>query len=234
MAEQLGLTLPSVPALGRTDFLVADSNRVAVGLIEGWQGWTTGKLLLCGPEGAGKTHLAHVWANNTGARIIDAVELARMDVAEVAHGPAVIEDVPRIACDSAGERALFHLHNLMLAEKNPLLMTGRGRPRDWRFALPDLSSRIDGTPLAQLEPPDDTLLAAVLAKLFADRQLAPAPDLIEFLLRRIDRSFAAAQTTVELLDSASLAQKRPVTRAFAARVLEKKRAEADPRRKSIT
>lgn len=223
MAEQLGLDLPSVPALGRADFLVAPSNAQAFALIDGWQHWPGGKLLLCGPAGAGKTHLAHVFAAATGARIVPALGFDPEDIPGLAHGPVVVEDFPRAAGHREAETALFHLHNLCLAEGQPLLLTGRGRPADWPLDIPDLASRIVATPATHLAAPDDTLLAAVLAKLFADRQFTPAPDLIAYLLCRMDRSFEGARDLVSRLDAASLAEKRPITRALAARVLDNPR-----------
>lgn len=217
MPEQLGFDLPSVPALGRADFLVAPSNAVAVAMIESGP---ADKLVLTGPEGAGKTHLAHVWANRSGAQIIAATDLARADIPLLAQGCVAIEDVPAIATAPDAQTALFHLHNLVLAEGHALLLTGRGAVRDWGIGLPDLASRIAAAHAAALELPDDTLLAAVLAKLFADRQITPKTDLIPYLIRRIDRSFAAASDLVERLDAASLAQKRPISRTLAATLLD--------------
>lgn len=218
MAEQLGFELPSVPALDRSDFLVAPSNAIAVALIEDGG---ADKLVLTGQDGAGKTHLAHVWAKRHGARIIAATALAEADVPDLAQSSVAVEDVPQIAGDSAAEKSLFHLHNLVLANGHALLLTGRSAVRDWGIALPDLASRIAAAPAAPLDPPDDTLLAAVLAKLFADRQLTPKADLIPYLLRRMDRSFAAAQDIVQRLDAASLAQKRPISRTLAGEILDK-------------
>lgn len=216
MPEQLGFDLPSVPALGRADFLVAPSNAVAVAMIEGG----AEKLVLTGPDGAGKTHLAHVWAAKSDARIIPATALATADIATLAQQAVAVEDVPELAEDAEGQTALFHLHNMVLAEGHALLLTGRGAVRDWGITLPDLASRLAAAPAAALEPPDDTLLAAVLAKLFADRQVTPKADLIPYLIRRMDRSFAAARELVERLDTASLAQKRSVSRALAAPLLD--------------
>jgi chromosomal replication initiation ATPase DnaA len=221
MTRQLGLNLPSVPALGRADFLVAPSNAVALGMIEDWQNWRAGKLLLCGPEGAGKTHLAHVWASETGANILQAHALASTVVPKAAVGALVVEDIHEAAGTAEAEQALFPLHNMMAAEGHPLLMTLEDSPQAHRFALPDLASRISGTPAAYLDPPDDILLAALLAKLFADRQLTPGPEVIQYLVRRMDRSFAAARDIVAQLDAASLAEKRPVTRSLAAKLLDK-------------
>ncbi|ABG31645.1 chromosomal replication initiator DnaA [Roseobacter denitrificans] len=221
MPEQLGLDLPGITALGRADFLVAPSNALAVALIEGWQDWPGRKLVLSGPAGSGKTHLAHVWAALSGAEICPARDLVGQDIPDLARRSVAIEDVPDIAGNAQAETALFHLHNLALAEGNALLFTGEAAPRAWHLNLPDLKSRIEGTQAVSLDLPDDALLSAVLAKLFADRQLTPKPELIAYLILRIDRSFAAARRIVAALDAASLAQKRPLSRQLAAAVLDK-------------
>jgi len=221
MTEQLGFDLPVRAALGRDDFLVAPSNAVALAMIDDWRNWAQGKLVLSGPIGAGKTHLAHVWADAAGARIVIAADLAQADLPTLAQGPVAVEDVPRIAQDMAAQTALFHLHNMMQGAGAPLLMTGRGAPSRWQMSLPDLQSRIDAAGHAALEVPDDTLLAAVLAKLFTDRQLQPRPDVIPYLVTRMERSFAAALVVVSALDAASLAQGRAITRALAGEVLDK-------------
>ncbi|MEM5519744.1 chromosomal replication initiator DnaA [Sulfitobacter sp. AS59] len=220
MAKQLGLALPSRTALGRDDFFVAPSNAIAAAMIDGWQGWAGNKLALTGPAGSGKTHLTHVWAAMSGARIISAIDLPDADIPQLAQGCVAVEDVPAIAGNAAAETALFHLHNLVLAEGHSLLMTGTPPVAGWNLNLPDLTSRMGAAGSAALEAPDDMLLTAVLAKLLADRQLTPKPDLIPYLLLRMDRSFAAAGDLVAALDAASLAQKKPVTRALAAQVLD--------------
>ncbi|SEP01179.1 dnaA protein [Salinihabitans flavidus] len=219
MAEQLSLNLPARPALGRDDFFVTPANAVALGLIERWPDWSGRKLVLIGPEGAGKTHLTHVWAALSGGGIVAASDLPEADIPTLARSPVAVEDVPAIAGRRSAEQALFHLHNLVLAEGHSLLLSGQSEPGQWKLSLPDLASRMQGTTVARLDQPDDMLLTALLAKLFADRQLVPTPGTIPYLLRRMDRSFAAARALVERLDRASLSQKRPITRAFAAKVL---------------
>lgn len=221
--SQLTFDLPARPALGREDFFVSPANAQAVALIEGWHDWPARKLVLCGPKGAGKTHLAHVWAGLSGAQIIDADELESSDIAALAEGPVAIEDAAGIAGRPEAEEALFHLHNLVLAEGHALLVTAGSPPRRWGLALPDLASRMEAALLARLEAPDDALLAAVLAKLFADRQLAPSPDCVPYLARRIERTFEAAHTIVAEIDARALASGRRVTRALAAEVLDKTR-----------
>ena len=220
MAQQLSFDLPVRPALGREDFFVSPANAEAVAMIEGWQGWPSRKLILAGPAGAGKTHLTHVWAALSGAHIIAAQDLPDADIPTLAQGPVAVEDAHLIAGDRAAEDALFHLHNLTLAEGHTLLVTARTAPHLWGLTLPDLASRMQGTLLTELRAPDDALLSAVLMKLFADRQLSPSPDTIPYLARRIERSFDAARKTVEALDRAALAQGRAITRSLAARVLD--------------
>ncbi|MEO9896663.1 MAG: DnaA/Hda family protein [Paracoccaceae bacterium] len=224
MTAQLGLNLPARTALGRDDFMIAPSNAIAVAMIDASADWPQGKFVLSGPQGAGKTHLAQVWANNSGARVIAAKDLDDTSVQSLTPAPLVIEDIPDIAQNDPSQRALFHIHNMMLAARQPLLLTGTQAPNLWNMSLPDLQSRIDAAGHAQIELPDDTLLAAVLAKLFNDRHLMPRPDVIPYLVNRIERSFAAAGDVVHVLDVQSLAQKKAMTRRFAQQVLDNRAA----------
>lgn len=221
MSAQLSFHLPVVPALGRDDFMIAPSNSLAMGMIEATDSWSGAKLVLCGPEGSGKTHLAHVWAKTLNGQIVDAADLNDDSIQSLATGPTVVEDVPNIATNTDAQTALFHLHNLMQTNKTPLLLTGTGSPNLWGLSLPDLQSRIDAAGVASLDPPDDALLGAVIAKHFGDRQLIPHTDVIPYLVLRIDRSFAAARDIVASMDELSLSQHRPLTRALAAQALDK-------------
>ncbi len=220
MTGQLHFDLPVRPALGRDAFFVSPSNALAVAMIDGWRDWPGRKLALIGPKGAGKTHLAHVWAAEAGARIIPATDLAQADIPALVTGPVAVEDVPQIAGTAEAEAALFHLHNLVLAEGHALLVTGTGSPKTWALTLPDLMSRMEGTQAAILNQPDDALLGAVLSKLFADRQLSVGQDVIAYLVRRIDRSFEAAQRIVARIDAEALARKHAITRPFVTRLLD--------------
>ncbi|MDE4173582.1 DnaA/Hda family protein [Phaeobacter sp. PT47_59] len=219
MAQQLSFDLPAKTALGRDDFFVAPSNAMAVALLDPGFSWPSGKLVLTGPAGSGKTHLAHVWAKASGARILQVEDLTEAMVPALAAGPVVVEDVPLIARDTAAQKALFHLHNLVLANGHAMMMTGRAAPNLWGLSLPDLQSRVQAATHAELQPPDDALLAVVLAKLFNDRQITPKPDVIPYLVAHMDRSFAAAARIVEQLDRLSLAEKRTLSRPLAVRLM---------------
>ena len=221
MAEQLVLTLPVRAATGRGDFFVSEANRLALAALDGWRDWPGGKLALVGPKGAGKSHLAQVWAAESGARVIAAEDLAGAEPPGAAAdpGPIAVEDADRLAGHRAGEVALFHLHNFVLAEGGALLLTGRTAPAHWPIGLPDLASRLAATPVARLEPPDDALFAALLVKLLADRGIDAAPPLVRYLATRLERSFDEAQRVVAALDARALALGRPVTRALAREML---------------
>jgi chromosomal replication initiation ATPase DnaA len=219
MARQLTFDLPAKHALGREDFFVAPPNAQAVAMLENWQAWPNHKMVLIGPPGSGKTHLAHVWAADTGASVINGADLHPADVpALVDKGPVAIDGADTPGMD---ETALFHLHNLILAEGHPFLITATQPPSRWGTQLPDLASRMQGTSVIELEPPDDTLLQAVMVKLFSDRQIDVSPEVVTYLLSRIERSFSEAQDIVDLLDKEALAEGRALTRPLAARVLDK-------------
>lgn len=220
MSEQLIFDLPPQTAFGREDFFVSPSNDVAVRVIEGWQNWPLGKLLLCGPQGSGKSHLAHIWAEDAGAIVVSAKAVAYERLETLAEQPVVVDDVHLLAQNEDGEAALFHLHNLMHQAGHPLLMTGVGPVVSWRVKLPDLASRLSGTQLVSLDAPDDALLSILLIKLFSDRQISVEPVLIGYIVKRMDRSFAFAGDLVRALDRASLAGQKPITRRLAARVLD--------------
>jgi len=219
MARQLSFDLPAKVALGRDDYFISAANALAVTIIDAPQNWPGGKLVLTGPPDSGKTHLSHVWAAQSGARILAARDLRRDDVPMLAQGPVAVEDVPEIATDPDAQVALFHLHNLVLAEGHTLLLSGQRLPHLWAMSLPDLQSRIDAAQHVALDHPDDALLGAVLAKLFDDRQIIPRPDVIPFLVRHMDRSLGAAAQIVARLDQVALSEKRNLSRSLAARLL---------------
>lgn len=221
MPRQLSFDLPARAAFGRDDFFVSAANEDAVSFIEEWRDWPARKLVLAGPEGSGKSHLAAIWAGLAEARVVAADGLAAQNIPELARGNLVVEDAEAILGRAAGERALFHLHNLVLAEGGSLLITASSATALGGAVLPDLASRLQGTPAVTLHEPDDALLMAVLMKLLADRQLSPTPGTLPYLAKRIERSFAAARRVIADLDRHALETGRPITRALAAEVLDK-------------
>lgn len=219
MPQQMKFDIPARPALGRCDFYVTESNALALALVDTWPNWPNGKLVLVGPRGSGKTHLAHVWCTESGGSLLASEDLPGADVPALADGPVCVEDVERIAGDAEAEEALFHLHNLVLANGHSMLLTATSVPGVWGLGLPDLASRMGGTTVAKMSLPDDLLLSAVLAKLFADRQIVPMADVIPYLVRWMPRSFEAAGQIVGHLDLEALGTPKGVTRTLARKAL---------------
>lgn len=213
---QLVLDLPTRTALGREDFFEAPSNGLAVARIDGWRDWPQGRLLLLGPEGAGKSHLAAVWAEQAGGTILGARSLASLPEG----GPVAIEDIDRIAGDKAAETLLFHAFNQLTAEGRALLLTSGTEIARARFVLPDLVSRLQATDMAPLAAPDEALLSAILLKLFRDRQLNVTDDVISYITDRMERSFGAACALVADLDRRALAGRQAITKPLVRQALQ--------------
>lgn len=211
---QLALDLPVEPRLSAEDFLVGPSNEEAYLQIEQWPAWPDQALILVGPEGSGKTHLAAIWAERAHAWRVEARAVTSERVPELASsGALLIEDADRGAIDEA---AMFHMLNLMRARGGWAVLTARSAPDAWGIATPDLLSRLRLAPAVRIQPPDDALLKAVLVKHFLDRQLVVDTSVIESIALRIPRSFAQARAVVASIDKAALESGKRVTRAFAA------------------
>jgi chromosomal replication initiation ATPase DnaA len=212
--RQLVLALDHAISFARDDFLAGPSNAAALGLIDRWPDWPNRVMALIGPEGSGKSHLAAIWAELAGARVLSCRLLGEIDLpAAFATGALVVEDVEPAGLD---ERALFHLLNLAREEGAYLLLTARQPPAGLAVNIRDLASRLRALPVVALTAPDDALLRALIVKLAADRQLAVDEALVNYLANRIERSFAAARAAVARLDEEALRRHRPVTRALAA------------------
>jgi chromosomal replication initiation ATPase DnaA len=223
---QLALDLKHASAFGRSDFLVSDCNRMAVGAIECWPGWSSPMLVLHGPAGCGKTHLAQIWCARAAAAYVAGPELteARLPAAIAAEGARIaLDDADRVP-----ERLLLHLYNCCREGGGYLLATAGRPPGAWQIALPDLRSRLRAAAAAAIELPDDALLGGILVKHFADRQLRVRPALIAYLVSRIERSFAAAAEIAAALDTKALAERQPVGIALARRILEERRPQSLP------
>ena len=212
--EQLPLDLPVRSAMNAAGFVVSDSNRDAVAWLDRWPDWPGAALAVYGPPGCGKTHLAHVWLE----KLRDAQSAARF------LEPSALEQLPErenLILDGIRlpEEHLFHLINHVRAQQTSLLILDREPPARWAVRLPDLASRLASVSAVAVLAPDDTLLAAVLAKHFSDRQVEVAPEVIAYLVKQIERSFTAAETAARRLDRAAMAKGAAISIRLAREVL---------------
>jgi chromosomal replication initiation ATPase DnaA len=212
LPDQLRLPLQSDLPSSLAGFVVSDSNRAAVQALQDWPNLIGGVMAVYGPEGSGKSRLGQVWAERVGASAVHGAEAALVDPLEVEGRPLLLDDAMQ-----ADDETLFHLINLAQAPGGSLLLIERRAPSSWEVRLPDLRSRLDAVISVGIEAPDDAVLAAMLEARFAERGIRPARDVIPYLLRRIDRSAAAAAEIVKQLDLLH----RPVTRTLAREVLER-------------
>jgi DnaA regulatory inactivator Hda len=213
-ARQLPLPLPVRAALGESDFLVTGSNREAVAWLDAWPEWPGGGLVLLGPRSCGKSHLLAIWRKRAEAAVIHGSTLT-LEQSVSATGAVAIDD----ADQCPDPRVLFHLINQVKAAGGSLLLTASRPTAEWAAALPDLRSRLNALPVAQLQAPDDALLAGLAAKLFHDRQITLPDDVVQFMLNHLERSCAAIADAVEKLDQASWAERRALTVPLARKIL---------------
>ncbi len=210
-SDQMRLPLQRDLPEGSAGFVVSDCNRAAVEALADWPNRIGGAMAISGPAGCGKSRLAQIWAERVGAVALHGAEAALIDPLELEGRPILLDRARDI-----DDETLFHLINLAQAPGGALLLVARSAPSSWKVALPDLRSRLDAVISVPMEAPDDAVLAAMLEARFAERGIRPQKDVIPYLLRRIDRSAAAAADVVERLD----AMHRPVTRALARAVVE--------------
>jgi chromosomal replication initiation ATPase DnaA len=213
-ARQIPLTLPHHAAMTRADFLVGSANAEAVALVDAWPSWPAPVVILAGPVGSGKTHLVEIWREQSGASAVAARDLAASTVERLAGADAIaVEDIHAGPID---EPALFHLLNLAVERRKPILLTSRVWAAGLPIRLPDLASRLRAARQVELGEPDDDLLRRVLFKLFADRQVAVDASVVDYIALRMERSLAGAAAIVHDLDREALAAGTPVTRRLAA------------------
>jgi chromosomal replication initiation ATPase DnaA len=217
---QLSFDLGHRASFSGENFLIAPCNQAAVAWLDRWPDWPGPGLAVYGPPGCGKTHLAHVFQAGARARLLSPADLGR------AEPPALVGEARAVALDGEPplpERALLHLYNYIAESRGHLLLLSRQPPARWSVHLPDLASRLSAMPAVAIEPPDEVLTEALLVKLFADRQLAVAPEIIAYLTPRLERSFEALRRFTDLIDQESLARHRNITLPFVREIVERER-----------
>ena len=217
--RQLPLDLALEPGRSRDELVVSPSNAQAVALVDNWPDWPSPVVVLAGPAGAGKSHIAAIWQDMAGAV---ALRPDRLDVASreraLAAGAVLVDDADEPGLDETG---LFHLINDVRGCGARLLLAARLFPGAWGVRLPDLASRLKAATTVEIGEPDEDLLEGVITKLFADRQILVDPGVVSFLVRRIERSLASACAVVDAMDKASLERHSRITRHLAGQVIDR-------------
>lgn len=211
--SQHAFDLPVRADFGRASYLVSGCNQAAFDEIQRWPNWPARALVLHGPRGSGKTHLAHLWRERAGAALMEGQTILGAEPRRIA-GPVAVDNAQQ-----AEEKSLLHLYNTCIEHGTSLLLTLPAPPAAVPIALADLASRLRALPAVGIAAPDDALLAAVLIKHFADRQIRVSPGVIAYLVPRMERSFAAAGAVAGRLDRMALGAGKPVTVALARAVL---------------
>lgn len=221
-ARQYPLPLPHREAMGAGDFMQAEGNQEALAWISSWPDWLGSCLIVHGPAACGKTHLGRMWAERSAAQALRVEDLLSRDAETLVGGCAAsfFDDADSVAGDAAGEEALFHFYNHIVANKGWLLLTAKTAPAHWGVNLPDLLSRLKACPAVPVSAPDDSLMAALLVKQFDDRQIAVGKDVVDYLVARLERTPDSVRRAVQTLDRASLAAHRRITVALAREIVE--------------
>lgn len=213
--RQLPLELSHGTGYSRDDLIVSPANEEAVALIDRWPEWPAPVVVFAGPPGCGKTHLASIWREETNAVQLNGASIGS-GAAELGSGPVLIDNIDAAPVDEAG---LFHLINAVRGAGTQLLITARRFPAAWGITLPDLESRLKAAATIEIHEPDDLLLTGVVTKLFADRQIEVEPHVVQYLVRRIERSLSTAIHVVDRLDRKAMELKTRITRALAAETI---------------
>ncbi|MCR9139182.1 MAG: DnaA regulatory inactivator HdaA [Alphaproteobacteria bacterium] len=215
-AQQLPLNFGHAASTARDDLIVSSPVDAAISLIDRWPDWPSPVVIMAGPTGSGKTHLANIWKERASALVINDLRSDDSTLHLAIDGPVLMEDIDR---EDFSETALFHLLNTVYQNNSHMLITSRTWPAAWPVNLPDLRSRLKAATVVEIGEPDDMLLAQVIEKLFSDRQIAIDPKIVSYLVHRMERSLAAAQVIVHKVDELALARRGKITRALVAEVL---------------
>ena len=215
-AHQLALEFEHRPCFAAEDFLISECNRQAVHIMESWPNWPYFAICIFGPSGCGKTHLAHIFADIIASHAPSPYKIPTIEASKLKMSDAhnlfeksryiIIENLENIK----NQEALFHIYNTYRDLGGNILFTSQEAPARLHLSLPDLRSRMNIVPAIEITTPDDELLSALLLKLFTDRQIMPTPDIINYTISNMERSFTFARDLIAEIDYLSLARKRAI------------------------
>ena len=201
MSDQLILKFPTKNAYLKEDFYVSPSNQEAYNLINSWPRWVKRIVNIFGPPGSGKTHLSSMIKKKTSVLYLQSNKLNDEMFFEFKTKEAlVIENLD----EKVNENLLFSVWNSALQDNKYLLITSTKPITSYKFKLPDLKSRAKDTIMIDIKLPSDDLISVILAKSFSDKQIKVEKKHIDYITKRIDRSYEKISQFVLTLDKYSL------------------------------
>lgn len=211
LRDQLPLPFKHLPQFHQHSYVVGEGNKLAFQWLQEWPNWSTPGLVIHGPIGAGKTHLAYIWQNLAKATYLKAYNLTQTQVATLIEAPNHVVIDEFTAPNFQQEQLLFHLYNVIKGAKKSLLVMSPVSPKSWKISLPDLRSRLSTLGVVSLEDPDDNLIKAIMLKRFSDYQVIVDERTLNYLLHHVERSYPAIHRWIDILYQHSLANHRRIT-----------------------
>jgi len=224
-ARQLLLDLALKPNYAKADFVESPCNWEAMQWIQRWPDWPSRALAIYGDPGCGKTHLAHIWQERSNARFLtptDILELTPLDALK-GHKAFILDDADALLGKEGQEQTeswMLHFYNLAKEKSAGLLLCSLQPPTQWPIKLPDLTSRLATISSVAVNAPDEGALRAVLFKLCSELGMALTPEIADYTLRRVERSFESVRTLAITLNEHTLSRHRQLTLGLVREVLQ--------------
>jgi len=217
MSDQLILKFPSHKAYKREDFYVSPSNQEAYDFINNWPKWIKRIVNIFGPSGSGKSHLASILKGKTSCLHINSKDLSEKIFLQFKTKEAlIIENVD----EKISEKLLFSLWNIAVQDNKYLMITSKKSISSYKFKLKDLVSRVKSCLIFGINLPSDDLISVIIAKNFSDKQIIVEKKHIDYIIKRIDRSYEKISHFILTLDKYSLKKGTPFSLKLIKEVLK--------------
>ena len=217
MSDQLILKFPSLQAFKKEDFYVSPSNQKAYDFINSWPRWIKRIVNIFGPSGSGKSHLSSILKSKTSCLQIESQNLNEEVLFKFKTKESIIvENFDK----NLSEKLLFSLWNIVLQDNKYLLITSKNPINSYNYKLEDLKSRVNSSLIIGIDLPSDDLISVILSKNFSDKQIKVEKKHIDYIIKRIDRSYEKIFQFIQTLDKYSLKKGSPFSLILIKEVLK--------------